>query len=114
MVVPEMNGVDALFRLRNVSPYVWHVPGWLDQEGERKLVAGLQSNPPDTVVVFNRDISEFGIRPFGVGWDRLLAAWIQREYRSVASSRGGSIYRRRPPALGPAFGGASSGSAFDR
>jgi hypothetical protein len=92
---PEVNGVDALFRLRTVSPYVCHVPGWLNEDAERKLVASLQRNPPDAVVVFSREITEFGLAPFGVGWNRRLAAWISREYRVVESSAGGTIWRRR-------------------
>jgi hypothetical protein len=95
VALPEVNGVDALFRLRTVSPYVCHVPGWLNEDEERKLVASLQQNPPDAIVVFNREISEFGVEPFGVGWNRRLAAWISREYRVVESSAGGTIWRRR-------------------
>jgi hypothetical protein len=95
LVLPEINGVDALFRLRNVSPYVSHVPGWITPAQETELVRRLSLQPPDTVVVFHREISEFGVEPFGVGWDRILAAWIVREYRPVEVSAGGTIYGRR-------------------
>lgn len=94
IAVPEINGVDALFRLRNLSPYVSLVPGWITPDQETELVRRLSLHPPDAVVVFRREISEFGLEPFGVGWDRILAGWIAREYRPVAASPGGTIYRR--------------------
>jgi hypothetical protein len=94
IAVPEINGVDALFRLRNLSPYVSLVPGWITPVQETELVRRLNLHPPDAVVVFRREISEFGLEPFGVGWDRILAGWIAREYRPVAASPGGTIYRR--------------------
>jgi hypothetical protein len=94
-VLPETNGVDVLFGLRNVSPYEWHVPGWVDEEAEHKLVAALDRNPPDLVVVFDRSFPEFKAGPFGIGYDLVLAAWIERNYLVVDSSPGGTIFRRR-------------------
>lgn len=94
-VLPETNGVDALFELRNVSPYEWHVPGWVDEENEYKLVAALDRNPPDLVVVFDRSFPEFQLGPFGIGYDLVLAAWIERNCVVVDSSPGGKLFRRR-------------------
>jgi hypothetical protein len=95
LVLPETNGVDALFELRNVSPYEWHLPGSLDEQGERNLIAALDQNPPDLVVVFDRPFPEYKIGPFGVGYDLILAGWIERNYLVVDSSPGGAIFRRR-------------------
>jgi hypothetical protein len=94
-VLPETNGVDALFELRNVSPYEWHLPGSLDEQAERNLIAALDQNPPDLVVVFDRPFPEYKIGPFGVGYDLILADWIERNYLVVDSSPGGAIFRRR-------------------
>jgi hypothetical protein len=94
-VLPETNGVDVLFQLVNVSPYEWHVPGWVDEKDERKLLVLLDRNPPDLVVVFDRSFPEFKAGPFGVGYDLILAAWIERNYVVVDSSPGGKIFRRR-------------------
>jgi hypothetical protein len=94
-VLPETNGVDALFELRNVSPYEWHLPGSLDQQAERNLIAALDQNSPDLVVVFDRPVPEYKIGPFGVGYDLILAGWIERNYVVLDSSPGGKIFRRR-------------------
>jgi 4-amino-4-deoxy-L-arabinose transferase-like glycosyltransferase len=101
IALPEVNGVDALFRLRNVSPYGSHLPGWLAEDAERQLIASLKRSPPDAVVVFNREVTEFGKGRFWVGLDRRLAAWILEEYQVIESSPGGTIYRRRAPATAP-------------
>ena len=93
-VLPETNAVDALFELENVSPYEWHVPGWVGEENERQLVALLERNPPDVVVVFDRSFPEFRAGPFGSGYDLVLAAWIERNYFVVDSSPGGKVFRR--------------------
>ena len=101
-VLPETNGVEVLFELVNVSPYEWHVPGWVDEKAEHKLVAALDRNPPDLVVVFDRSFPEFKIGSFGVGYDLVLAAWIERNYLVVDSSPGGKVFRRRGTTTIPA------------
>lgn len=97
LVVPEVNGVDAAFGLRAASPFVSHVPGWLNARQEEALVKALEGDPPDAVVVFSRVFEEFGKEgPFGVGYDLALARWVARHYTVVSRSAGGAVHRRTP------------------
>jgi len=103
LIVPEANGVDAAFELRAASPFVSHVPGWLNDQQEDALVKLLEADPPDAVVVFWRVFEEFGLAdpsgnrkgPFGVGYDLALARWVERHYTVVAHSSGGTVYRKK-------------------
>lgn len=96
LVVPEINGVDAAFELRTTSPFLWHVPGWPNDQQENALIQGLESDPPAAVVVFWRVFDEYGKEgPFGVGYGLALARWVERHYAAVAHSAGGTVYRRK-------------------
>ena len=93
-VLPEINGVDALFDLRSVSPYVSHLPGWLDESAERELLRRVEKQPPDVVILFSRTVREYGVKGFGEGYDRLLAEWVRRRYSVVEEMPAGQILRR--------------------
>jgi hypothetical protein len=98
LVVPEVNGVDAAFELRSASPFVSHVPGWLNPKQEEALVKALEGDPPDAVVVFSRVFEEFGKEgPFGVGYDLALARWVERNYTVVFRTAVGTVHRKKPP-----------------
>jgi hypothetical protein len=101
LVIPEINAVDVLFGVRSVPPLLDLMPGWLDAHVERELIPRLEQSPPDVVVIFHRPMPEFGFSRFGRGYGMLLEEWILRNYRPVLSDRGGSIFRRRPSAIGP-------------
>jgi hypothetical protein len=95
LVLPEINGLDALLRASDASPYPTHMPGWLDERSELQLLHRLNANPPDVVVVFNRSTFEYGVRPFGDGYDRLLSRWIDQRYENVDQMPAGRILRPR-------------------
>ncbi len=94
-VLPEINGVDALFGLRSVSPYVSHLPGWLDESAELELLRRLEKQPPDVVIIFSRTVREYGVKGFGEGYDRLLAEWVDRHFSVVEAMPAGQILRPR-------------------
>ncbi len=97
LVLPEVNAVDVLFRARSVSPFVTMMPGWLNEEAESGLIRRFEREPPDVVVVLQRPNWEYGLAPFGQGFGVRLAEWIQAHNRLVATSPGGSIFRRAAP-----------------
>ncbi len=97
LALPEVNGVDVLFGLHDVSPYPILLPGWLDARAERILIERLGHEPPDVVVVFDRATSEFGVGRLGEGYGRDLLGWIAERYRLQAQVPGARIYR---PAAG--------------
>jgi hypothetical protein len=102
-VLPEINGVDALFHAHNVSPYQSHLPGWLDEEAEVELIRLVERRPPDVVVIFSRPVKEYGVADFGKGYDRLLSDWVERNYSVVEGMPGGRILRRAAPASSPSI-----------
>lgn len=101
LVLPETHAVDALYGLKDVSPFLIHLPGWLDDRAERNLLRKVSRKPPDAIVVFRRSTEEFGVRPFGEGFGVLLAGWIQRNYQVMARTAAGQILR---PLARPASG----------
>ncbi len=94
-VLPEINGVDALFLAREVSPYPSHLPGWLDENAEAELIRRVEQKRPDVVILFDRNTKEYGVAPFGEGYDRLLAEWVDRHYAPVVETSAGKILRPR-------------------
>ncbi len=98
LVVPEINAVDDLFRAPSVSPFLTHMPGWLDRRGQEVLIARLERERPDVIVIFQRRTWEYGVAPFGQGFGLRVADWIERNSRIVYEGPEGSIRRteRRP------------------
>jgi hypothetical protein len=93
LVLPEVCAVNVLFDLRPASPFVHHIIGWFDEAAERRLIARLEADPPDVVVIFDRPTAEFGIGPFGEGFGVLLADWCRRRYQPAAETPAGVILR---------------------
>ena len=112
LVLPEINALDVLFGLRSASPFLTHLPGWLDRDTERMLIERFERwGPPDVVVIFTRETSEFGKRSFGNGYGELLSEWISRNYRTAFSTPGGTLLRRIPSqSAGPNDGIVQPGS----
>jgi hypothetical protein len=96
LVLPESNAVEALFELRSASPHLYHLPGWLDARAESMLLRRFERDPPEVVVLFVRSTWEFGVKPFGRGFGKRLAAWLIQNYRVVARAPGGVVLRPRP------------------
>src|SRR5262249_34188288 len=82
LIVPESYAIDALFRLREVSPLPIATPGWFDQRIERQVLDRLKQSPPDLVVSFVRPFKEYGSEPFGVGYGRAISEWCARNYQA--------------------------------
>jgi len=94
-VLPEINGIDALFLLHDISPYPSHLPGWLDERAEGDLLRRIEKRRPDVVILFARKTKEYGVAPFGQGYDRALSKWVNRNYAPVVEMPAGQILRPR-------------------
>lgn len=95
-ILPEVNAVDVFFGLRDRSPWLTHVPGWLDRDAERELIRRFDAAPPDAIVIFDRPTWLFRTAPFGIGYGRELSAWIGLRYAPVVRAPEGVVLRRRP------------------
>ena len=93
LVLPEISAVDALFEVRQASPLLNHLPGWLDARAEEDLIPRLESDPPEAIVVFSRPLGEYGIARLGAGYGRELVAWLESRYRVASSLPAGAIWK---------------------
>jgi hypothetical protein len=50
---------------------------------EDVILDSYQRQPPDYVLLINRDTSEYGVGQFGHGYAQNLWAWLWQEYRPV-------------------------------
>jgi hypothetical protein len=89
-VLPEGALVNFLTRRANPTGYAAWIPIEMKFFGETNMVSAFQRNSPDYVVFLPRDLSEFGVKPFGqekgFGWE--LVQWIHKEYEPVARLSG--------------------------
>ncbi|MEO8190018.1 MAG: hypothetical protein ABI682_06720 [Acidobacteriota bacterium] len=99
LLIPETHALDVLYGVRDLSPLLGHLPGWLDERAERQLLTRLEASPPDFVVLFERPTREFGVEAFGRGYGESLAAWIQRRYALKTGLTGAVILRPREKPL---------------
>jgi hypothetical protein len=101
LVLPEVCAVDALFEVKQSSPFLTHFPGWLDSSAEARLIERLGKSPPDVVVIFDRPTAEYGFEPFGKGFGVALSRWCREHYEPVVMTPAGAVlrpagYNRRP------------------
>ena len=51
--------------------------------GEKTMLAALQKNPPDHVLITPTDLGEYGYRAFGADYGMELAGWGGRNYGKI-------------------------------
>jgi hypothetical protein len=85
LAVPEGAGLGFLAGLRSVCGMHSFKPPEMDDVFEDRLLACLETTPPDLVVRVNVNLEEFGSRGFGVDYAQHVDAWIRTNYRPVAA-----------------------------
>jgi hypothetical protein len=80
LVVPE--GATINFLAQRASPvrYTSFLPTDPLMYGEDRVLAELQTRPPDYLVWTPRDVSEYGRRGFGIDYGVSIADWLKRNY----------------------------------
>jgi len=95
--MPE--GVMLNYLLRRHSPLrvVTLMPPELMAFGENKILASLVSNPPDVVVLIERDVTEYGYPHFGADrrYGLEIVRWVNEHYEPVRVVQDARILRRR-------------------
>lgn len=99
-VVPEGVMLNYLSRRVNPTPYINFIPVTLAVYGEDRMLSAFQATPPDCLVFFDRDMSEYGLPPFGSQGSpgALFMKWVETDYVAVKTfSRSPLVvaYRRR-------------------
>jgi hypothetical protein len=97
-VLPEGATVNFLTGRTNPTPYVNLMPIELFAFGEESILQAFQAEPPDVVLLIDRDVSEYGFREFGTDYGQTLGDWIRAHYVRL-TTLGDS-----PSAAAPGFG----------
>lgn len=80
-VIPEGIMINYLARRVNPTPYVNFMPPEFIIFGDDRIVDGFRRNPPDYVMLVQRETMEYGT-PFDVFGESLLT-WIEANYETV-------------------------------
>ncbi|PYK29501.1 MAG: hypothetical protein DME57_10135 [Verrucomicrobia bacterium] len=85
-VLPEGESLNYLARLRNPVPHACFYKGAMETETEAELVADLQKNPPDWILIVSRDLIAWGIERYGEksGAGREVLQWVEQNYDKAA------------------------------
>jgi Dolichyl-phosphate-mannose-protein mannosyltransferase len=63
-------------------PYSFFAPGQGEAAGEGKILASLQSHPPDWIALVAEDLSEFGTPFFGKDYGVRICGFVTQNYRT--------------------------------
>lgn len=78
-VLPEGVMLNYLARIPSTR-YIQFIPPEMKMFGEARILEALRLEPPEWVVLVNRDDSEYGSQFFGKDYGQQLAQWILLEY----------------------------------
>jgi hypothetical protein len=84
-VLPEGVMLNYLTRRAAPTKFITWMPPELYFFGEAKMLAALQVEPPDWVLLLPRDLEEYGVSPFGAGYADSIARWIDARYVAVTT-----------------------------
>jgi hypothetical protein len=79
-ILPETHGMDFLFDRKSATPIPNLLPGILDEDLEREIVARWSARPPREIFVIEKEYVEFETRGFGLDYGSRLGAWIDAHY----------------------------------
>jgi hypothetical protein len=107
LALPEPYALEPIFGVRAWSKRLLFLPPYL-AEFEPQLVADLDRDPPEAVVVFDRPTPEYGTAPFGQGYGLATSERLERRFGTPRRLAGGSIWSVRDPAGRASSSGESS------
>jgi 4-amino-4-deoxy-L-arabinose transferase-like glycosyltransferase len=82
-VLPDGVMVNYLLRVDNPTPYIDFMPPVLHSYGEDSVLKTYQNNPPDYILLVERNTSEYGYPFFGRDYAKMIYQWIQENYHEV-------------------------------
>ncbi|MGA2029268.1 MAG: hypothetical protein ABSG87_04245 [Verrucomicrobiota bacterium] len=84
-ILPEGTTINYLSRRVNPTPCLDWTPTVLSVFGQTNMTATFEKNPPDYILLVERDTSEFGVGYFGhyPGYGTDLMRWIEKNYQPV-------------------------------
>jgi hypothetical protein len=101
LVLPEGLMINYLARLPSPLPHFFYYSVVTADGREAELVAKLEQQPPDWVVLTVRDLTEYGVPKWGErsGAGKDLLGWVQAHYESVGAVDGRPMDLARDGAL---------------
>ncbi|MFQ5890192.1 MAG: glycosyltransferase family 39 protein [Gemmatimonadota bacterium] len=84
-VLPEGAGLNYWLRRPLPTPYVSTMPPELAAYGASAILTSLGLNPPELILLVNRDVTEYGPPRFGAdpSSGSAVLAWVRRRYETV-------------------------------
>ena len=83
MVLPESPSLYFFSGMQSPTRWYEAQPGVLDPEQELELVNDAGSALVQYVLLCNRHVNEYGLAPFGIGYDRAIYKWLIANYIKV-------------------------------
>jgi hypothetical protein len=82
-VLPEPPSLYVFAGLQAPSTWYSLLPGYLEPLREEEFIRDIISNDVRYVLISNRSVSEYGVRPFGIGYDQPIYEWLMENYEKV-------------------------------
>jgi hypothetical protein len=83
-VLPEGILINYLARVDSSVPFLHFDPFAIQVFGELSVLESFSAHPPDYVVLWHRNTSEYGPALFGRDYGQALYSWVRRNYDYVA------------------------------
>lgn len=83
LTLPEGAMLNFQIRRRNPTPHFNFMPPELIMFGEENIIAALEANPPDVIVLIKRRMIEYGVETIGYGFGEELMRWVSERYPIV-------------------------------
>ncbi len=92
-VLPEGAMINYLSRRPNPTPYINLMPVEVTVFGEATILRTFQAQPPEFIILVDKDTTEYGVGPFGVDptYGKLITDWVKSRYETVWQTQGRSL-----------------------
>lgn len=87
-VVPEGVMINSMVKKPSGSFYYNITPPYIEAFGENKIISDTKKNPPDYIIINNRDSSDYGHRYFCTNYGQKICKYIKSSYTPIASFSG--------------------------
>ncbi|MGA9724143.1 MAG: hypothetical protein WBQ86_16910 [Candidatus Binatus sp.] len=84
LVLPDSASLYYFSGMQSPSRWYEAQPGVLDPQQELTLINDADSSHVQYVLLCNRRVTEFGIAPFGIGYDQSIYKWLVANYIKVS------------------------------
>jgi hypothetical protein len=83
LVLPEPPSLYVFAGMQ--APTRWYslLPGVLDSDQEQDFIREVTANDVRYVLLSNRAVPEYGVAPFGAGYDRVIYQWISQYFLKI-------------------------------